>query len=285
MHSVRRAAWRAAISAPRTLASKAQPTSLVGRALRVPNSQVGVAAIFALRTFSQSARAFNMESAGSTSFSDMESAEGAPDSMAKDPSEHGVFVRNMVFDATEEHLQEIFGQYGGIVACQIARDPRGLSRGYGFVFFQDADAQEKAVATVNGSFWHGRRIAVAKRIPQDGMNRSRRVRGGGGGMGAPTEPTSCLFIGNIPYETTDSELNRLFRDLPGLRDVRVAVDRQSGWPRGFAHCDFTDVPSAVEATKRLVGVAIAGRPLRVDFAAAKGAFGSAGEQPANNIDL
>jgi RNA recognition motif-containing protein len=42
---------------------------------------------------------------------------------------HSIFISNMTFDATEVHIQEAFGKYGDIVASNIGRDGRGLSRG------------------------------------------------------------------------------------------------------------------------------------------------------------
>lgn len=80
-------------------------------------------------------------------------------------------------------------------------------------------------------------------------------------------PSRSLYIGNIPYETTDAELNRLFKDLEDVRDVRVAVDRTTGWPRGFAHADFGTVEAATKAKEALSSLTIAGRPLRIDYAA------------------
>lgn len=41
----------------------------------------------------------------------------------------GLYVSNMSFDATEEHLKEAFAKYGEVVHVNIARDARGLSRG------------------------------------------------------------------------------------------------------------------------------------------------------------
>lgn len=81
------------------------------------------------------------------------------------------------------------------------------------------------------------------------------------------EPTKSLYIGNIPYETTDAELNRIFRELDNVTDVRVAVDRTTGWPRGFAHADFADVEACTAAIEKLKGVTIGGRELRLDYAA------------------
>lgn len=79
-------------------------------------------------------------------------------------------------------------------------------------------------------------------------------------------PTKSMYIGNIPYETTDAELNRIFRELDNVTDVRVAVDRTTGWPRGFAHADFSDVEACAVAMEKLQGVTIGGRELRLDYA-------------------
>lgn len=46
-----------------------------------------------------------------------------------------IFISNMTFDATEVHIQEAFGKYGEILTSNIARDGRGLSRGYVFPTF------------------------------------------------------------------------------------------------------------------------------------------------------
>lgn len=117
----------------------------------------------------------------------------------------------------------------------------------------------KAVDGTNSSFWHGRRIQVSVRTPRgDGPRSDERNKIG---------PTRSLYIGNIPYETTDAELNKIFRELDNVVDVRVAVDRTTGWPRGFAHADFADVEACTAGLKKLAGMTIGGRELRLDYAA------------------
>jgi RNA recognition motif-containing protein len=128
------------------------------------------------------------------------------------------------------------------------------------VTFATAEELQEACANVNGSFWHGRRITCIPRSP-DESSAPRAKRG------IPSEPTSQLFIGNIPYETTDAELNRLFKGMDNLRDVRVAVDRTTGWPRGFAHADFATVEAATSAKNKLEGAMLGDRRLRIDYAA------------------
>jgi RNA recognition motif-containing protein len=64
---------------------------------------------------------------------------------------------------------------------------------------------------------------------------------------------------------TDADFDRLFSDIPGCVDVRIAMDRATGQPRGFAHADFVDIDSAVQAKEKLAGVEVFGRRLRIDF--------------------
>lgn len=136
---------------------------------------------------------------------------------------------------------------------------------YGFVWFKNADEMEKACAGTNGSFWHGRRVQVSVRAA--GPKKTRQGAAG---------PTRSIYIGNIPYETTDAELNRIFRELDNVTDVRVAVDRTTGWPRGFAHADFSDVESAVAGMKKLEGMTIGGRTLKFDYAVDSNKFEQGG---------
>jgi nucleolin len=70
----------------------------------------------------------------------------------------------------------------------------------------------------------------------------------------------------MSFEMSDKDLNDLFRGIRNVIDVRVAIDRRTGQPRGFAHADFIDVASAERAKEQLSEKEIYGRRLRVDFA-------------------
>ena len=81
----------------------------------------------------------------------------------------------------------------------------------------------------------------------------------------PHPPSKTLFIGNMSFQMSDKDLNDLFRAVRNVLDVRVAIDRRSGQPRGFAHADFIDIPSAEKAKAMLENKSVYGRQLRVDF--------------------
>lgn len=102
----------------------------------------------------------------------------------------------------------------------------------------------------------GRRILVNYSKPR------RPV--GNRGAGAPSK---TLFIGNLAYDMTDRDLNNLFSKIQNVIDVRVAIDRRTGQPRGFAHAEFIDVESAVKAKASLEDMVVCGRNLRLDFSA------------------
>lgn len=80
-----------------------------------------------------------------------------------------------------------------------------------------------------------------------------------------SNPTKTLFIGNLAYDMTDRDLNNLFSKIQNVVDVRVAIDRRTGQPRGFAHAEFIDVESAVKAKESLYDMEVCGRTLRLDY--------------------
>ncbi|KAI6365163.1 hypothetical protein MCOR25_005457 [Pyricularia grisea] len=258
MNCFRRAALRAASAQTAQTARTAIVSKRVVPVLAAVPAMVAKSTALPLaRAFSVSRTLANVEEDSGNSTSQEESAELKNELHPEEPP-NGVFVRNLVFDATDEHLVEAFSQYGKVIQGKIARDARGLSRGYGFIYYEQPEEALKALEEANNTFWHGRRITVAARTKEDKPRKSRQQT-----FGRP--PSEHLYIGNIPYETTDAELNKFFSSLENLKDVRIAVDRSTGWPRGFAHADFHDVESATKAAEQIKTMELMGRPLRVDF--------------------
>lgn len=88
-------------------------------------------------------------------------------------------------------------------------------------------------------------------------------------------PSKTLFIGNMSFDMSDRDLNNLFREIKNVVDVRVAIDRRTGQPRGFAHADFTNTAAAEKANEELNGKVVCGRALRVDYSTSQGDTGRA----------
>ncbi|MFQ5514089.1 MAG: RNA recognition motif domain-containing protein [Myxococcota bacterium] len=75
-----------------------------------------------------------------------------------------------------------------------------------------------------------------------------------------------LYVGNLPFNTTEPELRELFEAHGTLESVNVITDRETGRPRGFAFVEFTEASSAQAAMQALDGKDIGGRTVRVNEA-------------------
>src|SRR4051794_20224161 len=91
-----------------------------------------------------------------------------------------------------------------------------------------------------------------------------------------------LFIGNLSYAVTEQELREAFTgDGIELRSVRVALDRETGRPRGFAFVETMTDDGAKASIEKLSGRILQGRAIIVEEAQAKpagprpGGFGGA----------
>ncbi len=78
-----------------------------------------------------------------------------------------------------------------------------------------------------------------------------------------------LFVGNLPYSTTEAELREHFAPVGPLTYVHLPTDRESGRPRGFAFVEFDDASQAEEAVRRFNNQLFKGRPIAVNEARAR----------------
>ncbi|RMF24027.1 MAG: RNA-binding protein [Deltaproteobacteria bacterium] len=74
-----------------------------------------------------------------------------------------------------------------------------------------------------------------------------------------------LYVGNIPYSTTEDDLRNLFGQHGAVESVNVVMDRETGRSRGFAFVEM-DAASADAAMQALDGTDLSGRTLRVSEA-------------------
>jgi RNA recognition motif-containing protein len=80
-----------------------------------------------------------------------------------------------------------------------------------------------------------------------------------------------LFVGNISFQTTESELSALFAPFGQVSRVNLVKDRETGRARGFA---FVEMPNDEEAAKAIAGLdgkTLGGRNLKVNEARPKDA--------------
>jgi len=74
-----------------------------------------------------------------------------------------------------------------------------------------------------------------------------------------------LFIGGLPFSTSNEELRELFNQVDGVTNVTVVTDRDSGQSRGFGFVEVESKESADEAIKKFNGYSLGGRTLKVEI--------------------
>jgi RNA recognition motif-containing protein len=85
-----------------------------------------------------------------------------------------LFVGSLSWDTTDDGLREAFSPFGEISEAVVINDRyTGRSRGFGFVTFNDDEAADKAIESLNGSELDGRTIRV------DVAHAKERSGGGG----------------------------------------------------------------------------------------------------------
>jgi cold-inducible RNA-binding protein len=97
-----------------------------------------------------------------------------------------------------------------------------------------------------------------------------------------------IFVGNLSYQTTESELEALFGAYGAVERVTVVRDRDTGQPRGFAFVEMTNANEAANAMQAMNGREMNGRTLNVNEARPReqrsgggGGFGGGGGRGGN----
>jgi RNA recognition motif-containing protein len=89
-----------------------------------------------------------------------------------------------------------------------------------------------------------------------------------------------LYVGNLPYETGEAELQELFASAGNVETVKVIRDMATGRARGFAFVEMSTDEEAQNAITALNAHQIGGRALTVNEARPKpdaGGFGGGGD--------
>src|SRR5205807_429398 len=75
-----------------------------------------------------------------------------------------------------------------------------------------------------------------------------------------------LFVGSLPYATTNQELQDMFAAIGKVVSATVVTDKYSGQSKGFGFVEMENDDEAQEAIKQLNGQALGGRNIIVSVA-------------------
>ena len=87
-----------------------------------------------------------------------------------------------------------------------------------------------------------------------------------------------LYVGGLPYQTTEHDLIDLFEQIGQVTEVSVITDRDTGRSKGFGFVEMGDEQVARAAIERLNGTLLGGRTIMVNEARERQSTGSRGYQ-------
>jgi nucleolin len=186
-----------------------------------------------------------------------------------------LFVAGLPDSITEDVLRTLFEATGGTVSeISLPKDrATGRPRGFGFVTLSTSEEAQAARDSLDGSMQAGKSISVRpfQAEPPKREPGAAGPRGPGGGGAAPGAPDRTLYVGNLPYDVTQAEIETLIgaTNAGAVARVHLPTDPE-GRKRGFGFVTMGTAEGARGAIEALRGADLRGRRLVVNLAHPKG---------------
>ncbi len=87
-----------------------------------------------------------------------------------------------------------------------------------------------------------------------------------------------IYVGNLPYSTTEDDLKQQFESFGRVDSARIIVDKYTDQSKGFGFVEMPDSNEARAAITGLDGKDMGGRPLKVNEARPKTEGGRGGDR-------
>ena len=108
----------------------------------------------------------------------------------------------------------------------------------------------------------GRRLSARRGAPGSRPSGGSPVAGGKG--------TVELYVGNLPYEMSEKDLQTTFERFGRVASVRIITKKTDGQSRGYGFVQMADRAEAEAAVKAMHGNSVGGRDMVVNEARSRG---------------
>ena len=93
---------------------------------------------------------------------------------------------------------------------------------------------------------------------------------------------SRLYVGDLAYSVTSSDLEQLFATVGPVQSVAVIADKFSGQSRGFGFVEMTNAEDGTKAIQQLNDTDLKGRKIKVNEAKPREAGFGGGDRSGGN---
>lgn len=121
-----------------------------------------------------------------------------------------IFVKNLHESIDNKQLYDTFSLFGNILSCKVVTDRESsLSKGYGYVHYETAEAANAAIDKLDGMLIDGQEVQVGhfmRRNERPGQN----------------DWTNC-YVKNVPLEWDDAKLRDLFEKFGEIESATISM--------------------------------------------------------------
>jgi len=150
-------------------------------------------------------------------------------------------VQNLDKAIDHKALHDTFSSFGHILSCKIATDASGLSKGYGFVQFDNEESAQNAIDKLNGMLLNDKQVYVGHFLrKQDRENALSKTK------------FNNVYVKNLSDSTTDEELKKVFGEYGTITSAVVMRDAD-GKSKCFGFVNFENPDDAAKAVEGLNG--------------------------------
>ncbi|KAL4881196.1 hypothetical protein BJY04DRAFT_207612 [Aspergillus karnatakaensis] len=152
-----------------------------------------------------------------------------------------VFIKNLDNAIDNKALHDTFAAFGNILSCKVAQDEFGVSKGYGFVHYETAEAANNAIKHVNGMLLNDKKVFVGHHISKkDRQSKFEEMKAN----------FTNIYIKNVDPDVDDDEFRKLFEAFGEITSATLSRDAD-GKSRGFGFVNYSTHESAQAAVEEM----------------------------------
>ncbi|XP_028765957.1 RNA-binding protein 39 isoform X2 [Neltuma alba] len=174
-----------------------------------------------------------------------------------------VFAYQMPLKATERDVYEFFSKSGKVRDVRLIMDRNSRrSKGVGYIEFYDAMSVPMAIA-LSGQLLLGQPVMVKPSEAEKNLVQPNASTGAAGVAGPYGAVDRKLYVGNLHFNMTESQLREIFEPFGPVELVQLPTDLETGHCKGFGFVQFAHLEHAKAAQSLNGKLEIAGRAIKI----------------------
>ncbi|KAK6168154.1 hypothetical protein SNE40_022037 [Patella caerulea] len=181
---------------------------------------------------------------------------------------NNVYIKNFGHEYDDDKLKLEMEKFGKVISAKVMTDHQNISRGFGFVCFEDPEAAEKCIDNIMGSELNGKILYASpaqKRSERRDELREKFERSMREGVNGNKGVN--LYVKNLDSRIDDERLRQEFSEFGTITSVKVMGDGVKS--KGFGFVCFSSPKEATKALTEMNGRIVLDRPLYVAHAQRK----------------